>query len=430
MKEKFLHYLWRYKLLLHSKLESSQKEKISIINSGVYNTNSGPDFLNAQIEIDGQLWIGNIEIHVKASDWYLHHHENDTNYDAVILHVVWENDADVYMKNNQPIPTLELKNKIDSDLLNNYRELNANNLNWIACENQIGQIDSFVLDNWLERLFFERLEEKSTFILQLLEDSNNDYEAVLFQMLAKNFGLKVNGEAFLRLSKSFDFKVLRKTKDNELTLFALLFGQAGFLEDDIPDNYFNGLKNEYHYLQHKFNLQSISKNHFQFFRMRPNNFPTIRLAQLGTLYLQHQNLFSELLNKTTIESIYTFFTVELNSFWNTHYTFEKESNFSLKKLSKNFIDLVIINTIIPLKFVYKKERGEFIDEEILSLVRSMKSEKNSIVSRFENIKVQSDNAFKSQALLQLKNKYCDHKKCFDCAIGDKLIRFNNSSNCI
>ena len=201
MKEKFLHYLWRYKLLLHSKLESSQKEKISIINSGVYNSNSGPDFLNAQIEIDSQLWIGNIEIHVKASDWYLHHHENDTNYDAVILHVVWENDADVYMKNNQPIPTLELKNKIDSDLLNNYRELNANNLNWIACENQIGQIDSFVLDNWLERLFFERLEEKSTFVLQLLEDSNNDYEAVLFQMLAKNFGLKVNGEAFLRLSK-------------------------------------------------------------------------------------------------------------------------------------------------------------------------------------------------------------------------------------
>ncbi|MCH2033396.1 MAG: DUF2851 family protein [Tenacibaculum sp.] len=430
MKEKFLHYLWRYKLLLHSKLESSQKEKISIINSGVYNSNSGPDFLNAQIEIDSQLWIGNIEIHVKASDWYLHHHENDTNYDAVILHVVWENDADVYMKNNQPIPTLELKNKIDSDLLNNYRELNANNLNWIACENQIGQIDSFVLDNWLERLFFERLEEKSTFVLQLLEDSNNDYEAVLFQMLAKNFGLKVNGEAFLRLSKSFDFKVLRKTNDNELTLFALLFGQAGFLEDDIPDNYFNALKNEYHYLQHKFNLQSISKNHFQFFRMRPNNFPTIRLAQLGTLYLQHQNLFSELLNKTTIESIYTFFTVELNSFWNTHYTFEKESKFSLKKLSKNFIDLVIINTIIPLKFVYKKERGEFIDEEILSFVRSMKSEKNSIISQFENIKVQSDNAFKSQALLQLKNNYCDYKKCFDCAIGDKLIRFNNSSNCI
>lgn len=430
MKEKFLHYLWRYKLLLHSKLESSQREKISIINSGVYNTNSGPDFLNAQIEIDGQLWIGNIEIHVKASDWYLHHHENDTNYDAVILHVVWENDADVYMKNNQPIPTLELKNKIDSDILNNYRNLYASNLNWIACENQIGQIDSFVLDNWLERLFFERLEEKSMFILQLLEDSNNDYEAVLFQMLAKNFGLKVNGEAFLRLSKSFDFKVLRKTKDNELTLFALLFGQAGFLEDDVPVSYFNALKNEYHYLQHKFNLQSISKNHFQFFRMRPNNFPTIRLAQFGTLYLQHQNLFSELLNKTTIESIYTFFTVELNSFWNTHYTFEKESKFSLKKMSKNFIDLIIINTIIPLKFVYKKERGEFIDEEILNLVRSMKSEKNSIISQFENIKVQSDNAFKSQALLQLKNNYCDHKKCFDCAIGDKLIRFNNFSNLI
>ncbi|AUC14242.1 hypothetical protein BTO06_03355 [Tenacibaculum sp. SZ-18] len=427
MKEKFLHYLWRYKLLLHSKLESSQREKISVINSGVYNSNSGPDFLNAKIEIDGQLWYGNIEIHVKASDWYLHCHENDVNYDAVILHVVWENDANIYMKNNRPIPTLELKNKIHSDIINNYSALYACNLNWIPCENQIGQIDSFLIDNWLERLFFERLEEKLMFIVQLLEDSKNDYEAVLFQMLAKNFGLKVNSEAFLRLSKSFDFKIIRKTSDNELALFALLFGQAGFLQDDVPDNYFKSLKQEYHYLRHKFKLRSISKNHFQFFRMRPNNFPTIRIAQLGALYIRHQNLFSELLNKTTIESIYTFFTVELNSFWNTHYTFEKESKFSLKKLSRNFIDLLIINTIIPLKFVYYKKRGEFIDEEILNLVRSMKSEKNSIISQFENIKIQSDNALKSQALLQLKNNYCDDKKCFECAIGDKLIRFNNSS---
>ncbi|MFY7670117.1 DUF2851 family protein [Tenacibaculum sp. MEBiC06402] len=425
MKEKFLHYLWRYKLLLHSKLITSHNERISVINSGVYNMNSGPDFLNAKIEIDGQLWVGNIEIHVKASDWYLHHHENDTNYDAVILHVVWENDADIYMKNNQPIPTLELKNRVDPEILNNYRELYANNLNWIACENQIGEIDSFLIENWLERLYFERLENKATIILSLLKETNNDYEAVLFQMLAKNFGLKVNGEAFLKLSKSFGFKILRKVRQDKVSLAALMFGQAGFLNEDEENSYFKKLSKEFEYMKHKYELKPISKNHFQFFRMRPNNFPTVRIAQLIALYSKHQNLFAELIRETEIDRIYDVFDITLDSFWKSHYTFRKESKKSSKKLSKSFVDLLVMNTIIPLKFVYLKEKGNLNPDELLEIMKSLKPERNSIISKFEKMNITSENSFKTQALLELKNNYCNLKRCLDCAIGSDLLKKNS-----
>jgi hypothetical protein len=425
MKEKFLHYLWQYKLLLHSKIISEENEKISIINSGTYNTNSGPDFLNAKIEIDGQLWVGNIEIHVKASDWYVHQHENDVNYDAVILHVVWENDADIYMKNNQPIPTLELKGKVEEKIIANYRALFAKNSNWIACENQISEIDSFLIENWFERLYFERLENKSEFILKLLRETNNDYESVLFQMLAKNFGLKVNGEAFLKLSKSFDFKILRKVRHDKISLAALLFGQAGFFNEEIENTYYNKLRKQFEYLKHKYELKPISKNHFQFFRMRPNNFPTVRIAQLIALYSKHQNLFGELIRETEIERIYDVFDITLDSFWKSHYTFRKESKKSSKKLSKSFVDLLVMNTIIPLKFVYLKEKGNLNPDELLEIMKSLKPERNSIISNFEKMKITSENSFKTQALLELKNNYCNSKRCLDCAIGSNLLKKNS-----
>ena len=393
-----------------------------IVKNGTYNTNSGPDFLNAQLKIDNQFWSGNIEIHLKSSDWYLHNHEVDSNYDAVILHVVWEHDADIYMKNNIPIPTLVLKDLVDQNLLKNYTNLLSYKTLWIPCQNQITSIDSFTFFNWKERLFFERLESKSIVICDLLKTSNNNFEAVLFQLLAKNFGLKVNGDSFLQLAQSIDFSIIRKEQFNEQKLAALLFGQAGFFDGMVEEEYFLLLKNEYDYLKHKYNLYPISNKQFSFFRMRPNNFPTIRIAQLVSLFSEQQNLFSKLMKIEKLDAFYTLFSLSVNDFWKIHYTFQTRSKKSDKKLTKSFIDLLLINTIIPLKFVYQKNRGGADEENILKLIQQIKPEKNSIISKFSELKINSTSAFQTQALLELKNNSCAPKRCLECAIGNKLLR--------
>ncbi|MFY9243553.1 MAG: DUF2851 family protein [Polaribacter sp.] len=422
MTEDFLYYLWQYKLFSKVDLFTSNGAEIRIRKAGIHNKNEGPDFLNAQLEIDNQLWAGNVEIHVKSSDWYLHKHEDDINYDAVILHVVWEQDADVFMKNNKPLPTFEIKNFVDKSILQNYNKLFFEKRNFILCENQIKNVDTFLIQNWLERLYFERLEQKSIFIKELLKKSKDDFEAVLFQLLAKNFGLKVNGEAFLQFSTSIDFSVIRKVRFDENQLTALFFGQAGFLEEDLDGAYHQQLKQEYTYLKHKYQLKSISKNNFQFFRMRPQNFPTIRIAQFASLYFKQENLFSKLMNINKKEDFYNLFSITLNAFWQTHYTFESSSKKSFKKLTKSFIDLVFINTIIPLKFVYLKSRGEVNEQEFITLIQQIASEKNSIISNFSELKITSKNAMESQALLELKNNYCTKKRCLHCAIGNSLLR--------
>lgn len=422
MNEDFLYYVWQYKLFSKTKLFTSDSQEIHIKKTGNHNKNEGPDFLNCQIEIDDQLWVGNIEMHMKSSDWYLHKHEEDVNFDSVILHVVWEHDSDIFMRNNKPLPTIELKNYVNQTILENYNSLIYHKQNWISCENQIENVGSFIIKNWLERLYFNRLEQKSIFIKSLLEKTNNDFEAVLFQLLAKNFGLKVNGDAFLLLSKSIDFGVVRKVRFDENQLTALFFGQAGFLEEELSGNYHQKLKIEYHYLKHKYKLSAISKSNFQFFRMRPHNFPTIRIAQLASLYANHQNLFSNLMNLNIKEEFYQVFSLKINEFWQTHYTFETISKKSPKKLSKSFIDLILINTIIPLKFVYLKSRGEVDEQDLLSLIRQIPSEKNSIITKFLKLKINANNAMESQSLLELKNNYCTKKRCLQCAIGNSLLR--------
>ncbi|CAL2103734.1 conserved protein of unknown function [Tenacibaculum sp. 190130A14a] len=386
------------------------------------NTNTGPDFFNAQLKISDQLWVGTVEIHVKSSDWYVHQHEMDANYDAVILHVVWEHDMEVYMKNNVPLPTIVLQDYIPDNILTNYDRLFHKNERWISCETQITEVDTFLFHNWLERLYFERLERKSVLIYDLLEKSNNDFEAVLFQLLAKNFGLKVNGDSFLSLAQSVEFSLLRKVRHDRKVISALLFGQAGFLEKEVDEDYFRQLKVAYIYLQKKHGISPCIYAQFQFFRMRPANFPTVRLAQLIGLYHRHSNLFYELMNLESLEAVYTFFSIEVDSFWKNHYTFEATSKKTHKKLTKSFIDLLIINTIVPLKFVWMKSRGESLHEDIFLLLREMKPEKNTIVSKFSEINISSTNAFETQALLELKNKYCDLKLCLSCVVGNKLLR--------
>ncbi|MGK0413097.1 MAG: hypothetical protein ACJA1B_001299 [Polaribacter sp.] len=422
MCEEFLYYVWKYKIFSNLKLQTSDAKEISIIKSGIHNKNSGPDFLNAQVKIDNQLWGGNAEMHIKSSDWYLHKHEEDANYDAVILHVVWEHDVDVFMKNNKPLPTLALKNFVSKELLANYKTLIYHQQRFIPCESQILKVDEFLLNNWLERLYFERLEQKSVFIKELLVNTNSDFEAVLFQLLAKNFGLKVNGDAFLQLANSLDFSVVRKVCFDENQLTALFFGQAGFLEEDLAEHYQQQLKQNYRYLKHKYNLFPIAKEQFQFFRMRPQNFPTIRIAQLAALIFKQHNLFSKLMHCNKKEEFYALFSFEVDAFWKTHFTFESVSKKSAKKLSKSFIDLILINTIIPLKFVYLQSRGEVDEEEIMQLIKQVSSEKNSVISKFSALKITSKNALESQALLELKNNYCSKKRCLQCAIGNDLLK--------
>ena len=424
MQEDFLHYLWKLKKFETLNLQTTKGEQVVIQNVGTHNYHTGPDFFNAQLIIAGQLWAGNVEIHIKSSDWYVHNHEVDPNYDNVILHVVWEHDTPVFRKDNSEIPTIQLKNYVSQMALNNYAKLFNSKLTWINCENTIANVNPFIVTNWLERLFFERLESKAKAIEAILKASNNNWEAVLFKLLAKNFGLKVNGDAFFSLANSFDFSVVRKQQSNLQSLEALFFGQANMLEDDIQEAYYIALQKDYAFLKQKFKIDNTSVSPFQFFRLRPPNFPTIRLSQLANVYHMHHNLFSKVIASDSVADIYKLFSVSTSPFWESHYTFDKVSSARKKHITKSFVDLLLINTIIPLKFCYAKQQGKSIEEEIVNLMQQLKPEKNGIVDKFASLKVVSESALESQAIIQLKNLYCDKNRCLKCAIGNTILAQN------
>jgi hypothetical protein len=410
-----------YKLFDTNQLRTVNNEIIQILNSGTLNTDSGPDFFNAKLKINDIIWFGNIEIHIKSSDWYMHNHEIDLAYDNVILHVVWENDIPIFRRDNSVIPTLILKDYVDLAVLKSYQKLFTSKQVWINCEKNIAQIDNFIFENWMECLYFERLQSKSEFILDVLQQSNNDWEAVLFKLLAKNFGLKVNGDAFFQLANSFDFSIFRKNQSKLECLEALLFGQSALLKGDFENIYFQNLKKEYKFLCVKYKLKSIHQSELKFFRLRPNNFPTIRLSQLANLYATHQNLFSKLLSINKMENYYELLQVPTTTYWETHYAFKSLSKKRVKKLTKSFIDLLLINTIIPLQFVYLNHIGKFDEEIFLQLIQQIKPEKNGVITKFNSLNIETKNALKTQALLQLKNEYCSKNKCLQCAVGNKLL---------
>ena len=420
MQEDFLHYIWKHKAFNTSQLKTIKGDFVFINQLGQHNHNAGPDFFNAQLTIAEQLWAGNVEIHIKSSDWYVHHHEVDKAYDNVILHVVWEHDTEIFRKDNSEIPTLELKHYVDKSLIDNYQKLMLSK-SWINCEANFAEVDDFLFNNWLERLYIERLERKSEDILQLLKASNNNWEAVLFKMLTKNFGLKVNEEPFLSLANSFEFSIVRKLQNDALDLEALFFGQADLLNDEVQEVYYLGLQKRYQFLKQKFKLSTQGVLPIQFFRLRPPNFPTIRLSQLANLYHTHTNLFSEVVTVSSKEEIYKIFNIETSEFWKSHYTFSKSSKTSKKALTKSFIDLLVINTIIPLQFSYAKAQGKPIEDHVFNFIKQIGLEKNSIVSKFLDLKPIEKQALTSQALLQLKQNYCDKNKCLQCAIGNSLI---------
>lgn len=421
MKEDFLHYVWQYKKFDFSNLTTVSGELLTITNCGNYLKQTGPDFFNAQIVLGNQKWAGNIEIHIKSSDWYLHHHEKDPNYENVILHVVWEHDTPVFRKDNSEIPVLELKNYISKKDLENYQAL-ASPKSWIYCESQIATIDSFVLSNWQERLFIERLERKYIPIEQLLKTTENNWEAVLFCMLAKNFGLNTNGETFLKIAKSIPFSIIRKESAEVENLESLLFGTADLFPVDVQDNYTKDLKNRFEYISQKHKLKKIIIEPVQFFKHRPDNFPTIRLAQLAMLYHKQQNLFSKVIAAKTVTALHQLFEITISDYWQTHYQFDKESPKKKKQFSKSFIDLLVINTIVPIQFAYAKSQGKEASESLLDLLREIAAEKNVIIEKFSNFGIKAKNAFETQSLLQLKNEYCNHGKCLQCVVGIQLLK--------
>ena len=424
MKEDFLHYIWQYKKFDLSDLVTTDGQPIILLHQGQYLQQAGPDFFNAQLIISNQKWAGNVEIHIKSSDWYLHHHESDTNYDNVILHVVWEHDAPVFNKNQITIPVLELKKYVSPATLAQYQSL-LTPKSWIFCEKQLKEIDSFVVQNWKERLFFERLERKAIAIETILAQTNNDWESVLFTMLAKNFGLNTNGATFQQIAHSIPFAIIRKESFEPENLEALLFGFANLLAPDKEDVYYKDLQFRYYYLIHKYQLTPPIVPPVAFFKHRPDNFPTIRLSQLARLYHQQQNLFSKIIDLHSVDQIRNLLSVAASNYWQTHYQFDKESPKKSRTLSHSFIDLLIINTLVPFQFAYNKSLGKSVSEEIVALMNEIPAEKNAIIDKFTTFGQPSQSAFDSQSLLQLKNEYCVNKKCLSCAIGMSLMKNNN-----
>ncbi|MDT0608367.1 DUF2851 family protein [Croceitalea rosinachiae] len=423
MREDLLHFIWNTHKVQPKQLKTTKGEPLVIWNYGIHNHGSGPDFFNAKVEVEGQLWAGNVEMHIKASDWYAHGHETDSNYDNVILHVVWEDDVLVFRKDKTEIPTLELKNVVTPNLLDSYQKLFKNsNHKFVNCENDFADVDDFILDNLLQRLYFERLEQKSKLIFDLLKDSKNDWEKVLFTLLLKNFGLKVNGDSFLSIAKALDFSVVRKLQNDVRALESVLFGMGGlFDKEEITDNYFSELKREFDFQSKKFKLSGTQIQKPEFFRLRPHNFPTIRLSQIANLYGSQQNLFRDLMNADTLVKIQTFFKISASSYWHNHFTFGKESSSSSKSLSKDFIDLLLINTIIPLKFCYAKKHGKDVNDELVSLITVLKPEKNTIINNFDKVGKKTKNALQSQSKIQLYNEYCSKNQCLKCAVGASLL---------
>ena len=426
MKEAFLHNLWKYRKFdgaaSTSKLQTVCGKKLQIIRTGIHNHLAGPDFFNAQVRIDGQLWAGNVEVHIKSSDWYLHNHEQDPAYENVILHVVWEDDCAVFDKVDIQIPTLILNDKVNDELLNNYQHLLESKVyNFINCETRFKEVPDFLFENWIERLFFERLERKVLQVENLIASKNGNWEAILFAMLARNFGTVINADAFEALASVVDFKIIRKLSSQKDQLEAVLLGLSGLLPETTEEQEPRSWKAEFEYNKYKYQLDFGIKQKVQFFKLRPPNFPTIRLSQLAQLYKQHANLFSLVIAAKTRDQLQELFKIETSVYWETHYNFGKTHKKRSKKVTPAFIDILIINTLIPIKFAYAKIHGQSIEAELVNLMLNLPQEKNSIINGFSKLRETKKDGLHSQALIQLKKKYCDKNKCLQCQIGNYLL---------
>jgi hypothetical protein len=421
MSEDFLHYLWKFNLF-NSELVTTNGEPIQILKSGEHNKNSGPDFFNAKVKIGNTTWAGNVEIHLKSSDWNHHGHQKDKAYQNIILHAVHDADAQNSDLNGNEIPTVQLKNKFSSGLWNQYETL-VNSKQWIPCANMIETVDKFTINTWLERMVIERLEQKIIVVETLLKQNQNNWEETFYQSLARNFGFKLNAAPFELLAKSLPSKYLAKHKNNLLQIEAMLFGQAGLLEEKFKDQYPNELKREYNFLKNKFGLKPIEKHLWKFAKTRPVNFPTLRIAQFAKLVHKSSHLLSLILETKKAKDILKLFDVSASEYWTTHYRFDHESKSSEKNLGKSSAENILINTVIPFLFLYGKEKNnEYVKNRSLELLEQLPAENNNIIKEWELLKIKTGSAYRSQGLIQLKNEYCSQKKCLNCGIGSKILK--------
>lgn len=423
MTEKLLQFIWQFRYFgLHDLLLESG-ENISIIFPGHLNTNQGPDFLYAKIKIEETTWIGNIELHLQTSQWKKHEHDDDRNYNNVILHVVWENDLSMPERN---IPTLVLQHRVSKLLLEKYQEWMESPA-FIPCKKSIQQVNELVWLSWKQRLLMERLQRKSQLVREYLKQNNDHWEETLWWLIAGNFGIKVNVPAFEAVARSIPAQILAKHKNQIHQLEALLLGQAGLLVDNFRDEYPMMLKKEYLFLKGKYHLPDVYQT-VHFLRMRPGNFPTIRFSQLAALIHESTHLFSRIREAKAISEIKKLLTVTTTDYWNDHYIFDEPSPMKKKSLGRQTVENIIINTIIPVLFTYGCiHQDDTYKTKSLEWLEGIAPEENGEVEKWKRIRMGPKNSFDSQALYELKTNYCDRKRCLECAIGNALLKKTNSN---
>lgn len=423
MREELLHYLWKTKNFRLKNLSTTQNKSIIIENFGTHNHDAGPDFLNAQVHIDGILWSGHIEIHIKASDWNLHQHNNDPVYDNVILHVVFDFDMPIYRMDHSLIPCLSLAKRIEKRTIQKFHKLSTKD-SWIPCEDLIDEniIQGIEVAQFLDATLIERLETKTQFLQNRLIENKGDWNQSFFELLTRYLGNKVNNEAMEMLAKEIGYLNTQKVKSNRLDLEALFFGVAGFLSNHYDDHYSKDLRDRYLFLKEKYQLNEMKKEVWKFSRMRPSAFPSIRIAQLVAILFHTDQLFSKIQTCLHPNQLYNMFRVPVSLYWDTHYTFGKPSTARKKKLGKTAVDLLIVNAIVPALFLYGKEHyQEEMQKRALGLLEQVKAEHNQITRNFKSMGFSNNSAYHSQSLLQLKTNYCNKSKCLSCAIGHKLM---------
>lgn len=419
--EKLMQYVWKHRLWRSEDMVTNTGKKVRVVDPGLLNTDAGPDFFNAKIEIDGHMWVGNVEMHYRATDWKRHHHDSDKAYDSVILHVVAKDDAPVRRTNGELIPQLVLE--VSPQFNADYASLVGATIE-VPCATKIKQVPHLTIVEWVEGLAFERLHGKVERIHQLLDSFNGSWEDVCYVTLARNFGFGINNDAFERLARRTPLRLLGKHSDSVLQIEALLFGQAGMLDAQKPgmDSYYNQLCTEYAFLSNKFQLTPMEKESWKLFRIRPQNFPYRRIAMLAQFIEGGFRMMNRILEAEGEKEMHALFEVELSGYWTKHYTFGKPNERATATLSRSSIDIILINTVAPLLYAYGELTGNYeMTDKAIKLLEDLRAESNSIVSHFVAYGIDCPDALTSQALVQLKREYCDARKCIYCKIGHHLL---------
>lgn len=428
--EKLLHYIWNYRLFPLKPLLTTDQKEVEVIDTGLINRNAGPDFFNAKIKIGGILWVGNIEIHQHSSDWYRHGHHEDQHYNNVILHIAETIDTPILTSDHKTVPQLELK--VPDHIRHNYEEL-CRTIDYPRCHSIIPKLDTFTVHSWMNALLYERLEQWAKQVCQRVEELNGDWETAYFITLSRNFGFGINGDAFEQWAKKIPLTATAKHRDSLFQIEAIFMGQAGLLDLNlIPqkyrqeaelDGYFNQLKKEYTYLAHKFSLTPMDPSLWKFMRLRPQNFPHVRLSQLAQLYYNQNAGLSVLLEAETTADLHQILSTQTTSYWESHYSFGCPSCKRTKKLTPNSLNLIIINTVVPTLYAYgKAHQNEVYCERAQQFLDPLKAEDNFITRQWEACGIKVKSACDSQALIQLKKEYCDRKYCLHCRFGYEFMK--------